>query len=399
VLPSLRKKEDLVASKFLAIALIAFAAVVVVPSAAATGMSAVGAATPGSVPAGGSTLLTVTVVPGDDPPSSGIGVVCNLATIGGGLTLLHDDGTHGDAVPNDLTFSDLAVVDPGTAPGSVGIFCVVNDDQARTAFTTIPLTVTPPTVNEPPSVGAGGPYTVDEGGSVLLTATGVDPEGGSLSYAWDLDDNGTFETAGQTATFAADDGPATATIKVEVTDDGGLSAVGEASVTIANVAPTATFTAPTSASVGSPLELAASAPHDPSAADTAAGFAYAFDCGSGYGAFGSSPEASCTATGVGPQAVGAMIRDKDGGTTEYRATVDVHVTFDGLCELTAAYSSKPEIADALCVKLHHAAEAATAIVRNSLLDAYDNQVAAQTGKAFTAEQAEVLEHDADGLRA
>jgi PKD domain len=395
----LQKREDLVATKFLAIALIAFAAFVVVPSAAATGMNASGAATPGSVPAGGSTLLTVTVVPGAEPPSSGIGVVCNLTPIGGGLTLLHDDGANGDAAPNDLTFSDLAVVDPGTVPGPVGIFCVVNDDQAQTAFTTIPLIVTPPTVNQPPSVGAGGPYTVDEGGSVLLAATGVDPEGGSLSYAWDLDDNGTFETAGKTATFAADDGPATATVKVEVTDDGGLSAVAEASVTVANVAPTATLAAPTSAPVGFPFELAASAPHDPSAADTAAGFTYAFDCGSGYGAFGTSSDASCTATDGGTLAVGAMIRDKDGSTTEYRTTVDARVTFDGLCELTAAYSSKADIADALCAKLHHAAAATTASVRNSLLDAYENQVAAQTGKAFTPEQADVLEHDADGLRA
>ena len=55
--------------------------------------------------------------------------------------------------------------------------------------------------NAPPTVDAGGPYSVNEGGSVALTATGSDPNGDSLTYAWDLDNNGTFETPGQSVTF------------------------------------------------------------------------------------------------------------------------------------------------------------------------------------------------------
>ena len=93
-----------------------------------------------------------------------------------------------------------------------------------------------------------------------------------------------------------------------------------------------------------------------------------------------------------------MIRDKDGGTTEYRATVEVEVTFDSLCELTTAYSIKPDIAGALCVKLHNADAARTANARNGLLHAYENEVDAQTGKAFTPGQAAALEQLADTLR-
>jgi hypothetical protein len=52
-------------------------------------------------------------------------------------------------------------------------------------------------------VDAVGPYEVRERGSVTVTASGSYPEGGALSYAWDLDGNGSFETSGQTATFSA----------------------------------------------------------------------------------------------------------------------------------------------------------------------------------------------------
>ena len=156
-----------------------------------------------------------------------------------------------------------------------------------------------------PAVSAGGPYTVDEGGSVALAASGSDAGGGSLTYRWDLDGDGTFETAGSTPTFSAAsiDGPATRTVSVQATAPDGATAVASTTVTIANVAPTATFTAPASVLAPNGFALSLSAPSDPSAADTAAGFTYAFDCGAGYGAWSSSPTAACDTTDVGPLAV------------------------------------------------------------------------------------------------
>ncbi len=70
--------------------------------------------------------------------------------------------------------------------------------------------------NAPPTVDAGGPYSVNEGSSVTVTATGSDPNGDTLTYEWDLDNNGSFETAGQSATFSAAglDGPNSYTIHV-----------------------------------------------------------------------------------------------------------------------------------------------------------------------------------------
>ena len=89
-------------------------------------------------------------------------------------------------------------------------------------------------LNAAPSVDAGGPYAVVEGGTVTVTATGTDPDDDTLTYAWDLDGNGTFETPGQSATFSAAGltAPDSRTIGVQVTDPGGLTATDTAVVDV-----------------------------------------------------------------------------------------------------------------------------------------------------------------------
>lgn len=251
------------------------------------------------------------------------------------------------------------------------------------------------TPNAPPTANAGGPYTVSEGSTVALNATGSDPNNDLLTYTWDLDNDGVFETAGQSATFsaAALDGPGIMTVSVRATDPGGLSAVGSAAVNIANVAPTATFNAPASVFAGSSFMLSMSVPTDPSLADTTAGFTYSFDCGSGYGPFGAGVSASCPTSAVGNLSVGSRIRDKDGGTTEYRATVSVVVTYESLCNLTKTLVSNAGIADALCAKLENASAAAAngnLQARDGMLRAYRNQLDAQAGKAVSVAGAQLL---------
>jgi predicted extracellular nuclease len=245
-------------------------------------------------------------------------------------------------------------------------------------------------LNDPPTASAGGPYAIDEGSSTTLTATGSDPEGGTLSYAWDLDGSGSFETPGQSVSFSADDGPATPTVRVQVTDDVGNTATDPVSVTVRNVAPTAAFSAPASSSAGFPFALSLTGAADPSAADTAADFAYAFDCGSGYGAFGSAASASCPTTDVGTRSVGGKIRDKDGGVTEYRGTVSVVVTYDSLCSLVRDYAAHPADADTLCAMLDDARTAGSPNAKANVLKAFRNAVDGQTGaqpdKSFTTEE-------------
>ena len=123
-----------------------------------------------------------------------------------------------------------------------------------------------------------------------------------------------------------------------------------------NVAPTATISAPSSAFAGLPFTVGLTNASDPSDADTAAGFKYAFDCGTGYGAFGTAATANCVTTVLGPLTVRAKIRDKDNDETAYTATVQMIVTFASLCDLLASYSTDPQVTDQLCRKLQQAAE-------------------------------------------
>ena len=90
---------------------------------------------------------------------------------------------------------------------------------------------------QPPTVDANGPYAVVVGGSVVVSATGSQPDGQALTYRWDLDDNGIFETPGQSVTFSAAGLPApvTRTIAVQATAPTGLTATDEATVSVSAI--------------------------------------------------------------------------------------------------------------------------------------------------------------------
>ena len=87
-------------------------------------------------------------------------------------------------------------------------------------------------INLPPSVDAGGPYATRVNNSVLVSAVGFDPEEEPLAYAWDLDNDGTFETMGQEVLYLAGAMPGIYPIQVQVTDSGGLTAIDQAVVAV-----------------------------------------------------------------------------------------------------------------------------------------------------------------------
>ena len=110
-----------------------------------TVLSGTGLATPGTVAPGQASLLTVTVTPASAPPSTGIGVVSDLSTIGlSASQQLFDNGTNGDVTPGDNIFSYLATVPAGTTNGSRSFLSTITDAQARSATTNIALIVNAP---------------------------------------------------------------------------------------------------------------------------------------------------------------------------------------------------------------------------------------------------------------
>ena len=91
-----------------------------------------------------------------------------------------------------------------------------------------------------------GPFQVDEGSSLTLSAQAGDYNSAILDYDWDLDVNGDFETKDEQPVFSAVDldGPAGKTVGVRVTDEAGRSAIATATINVNNLAPALSISAP-----------------------------------------------------------------------------------------------------------------------------------------------------------
>jgi hypothetical protein len=125
----------------------------------------------GSVLAGASTLLTVAVTPGTNPASTGLAVAADLTSIGGSATQqFFDDGTHGDAVAGDNTFSFQATVGGAITAGLKSIPATITDTQSRTGSASIALTVTSNST-PPTATTLANPNSLLAGASTLLTVT------------------------------------------------------------------------------------------------------------------------------------------------------------------------------------------------------------------------------------
>jgi hypothetical protein len=136
--------------------------------------SGTGAASPAGVSAGGSSLLTVAVAAGTNPPAAISSVTADLSPIGGFSTqTFYDDGTHGDAVAGDSIFSFAATVDAGTASGAKTLPVTIGDALARTGTTSITLSVSlePMSVMQIQGHGASSPYAGPSGTLGALVST------------------------------------------------------------------------------------------------------------------------------------------------------------------------------------------------------------------------------------
>jgi PKD repeat protein len=98
--------------------------------------------------------------------------------------------------------------------------------------------------NQAPTADAGGPYSGDEGSAISFDASGsVDPGGGDLTYAWDLDEDGVYDDATGVAFSYAWTQQGVLTVGLIITDTGGLTGTAVAQVVVHDLDPTAEFTA------------------------------------------------------------------------------------------------------------------------------------------------------------
>jgi hypothetical protein len=126
-------------------------------------------ATPSTVKAGTSTLLTVTVTPN---ASTGIALTANTAAFTGGSASqpLYDDGTHGDAVAGDHIYSFSLPVNAAQAQTSYSI-AVSATDAAHNAITGVNIALTVGAHSSSAVTLTATPAAPTPNQSTLLTAT------------------------------------------------------------------------------------------------------------------------------------------------------------------------------------------------------------------------------------
>jgi hypothetical protein len=179
-------------------------------------------------------------------------------------------------------------------------------------------------INRAPTVQVNGPGSLPEGSSVGIGSLAADPDGDPVSLSWSVSGPATLATSGNPRQLTVGDGPGQVEVTVVATDSLGASSTASIVIDIVNVAPTATPIAPADVDEGDGITVSLIDPHDPSAADRAAGFTYAFACDGGdVGAFGPDNAITCGTTDNGLRSIRLAIRDKDGGVSEYLVSVNV----------------------------------------------------------------------------
>jgi len=202
-------------------------------------------------------------------------------------------------------------------------------DLSLTDTDTVAITVN--AVNDAPSANAAGPYAISEGQNLVLNAgSSSDPEGDTLTYAWDLDNDGNYgevdepTTVNPTVTWAtlqslgiADNGSYTIGLRVS---DGTTPVTTTTTVNVSNTAPTLTVTGNATASNGGVYTLNLSTA-DPGA-DTISGWTINWGDGTVQAVAGNPSTVTHSYSNVGlTYNILATATDEDGTFTDSKALV------------------------------------------------------------------------------
>jgi hypothetical protein len=178
----------------------------------------------------------------------------------------------------------------------------------------------------PNNVSANGPYTANQGQTLTHNGSGSDPNGGPVSFAWDLNNDSIFERPGQsiTNTWLS---TGVFTIGLIVTDTGNLTTTVTTTVTVNNITPTinSISRSPLVVNQGELVTVTVTAtdpggPSDP--------LTYAFDCNDD-GTYDIGPQSSnevaCTMRPAGPsRTIRVRVTDFNGASVTGTTTVTVN---------------------------------------------------------------------------
>lgn len=169
--------------------------------------------------------------------------------------------------------------------------------------------------------------TYREGQSVRFTATANDADDAdSLSYSWNFGNTRTSTAATPSSTTYPDNG--SYKVRLSVKDPSNATGADSTQVTIVNVAPTGSFSIPSTLREGTPFTLRLASATDSGTTDRSS-LQARFSCGVGDSTYASDwkPVASGAASqdcaarpNGGTDTLFMQIRDKDGGVRRYRST-------------------------------------------------------------------------------
>jgi PKD repeat protein len=276
---------------------------------------------------GGTTSTTRTVDVGNQPPLASFDYTPSTPSTGDDVTLTSSssdpDGTiasyswdlDGDNAFGDATAAQAHVTFEIPGNHTVRLRVTDSDGASTTASQVIDV------ANQAPSASFDfAPSTPKTGDQVTFTSTSSDPDGPIASYAWDLDNDGSFnDGSGSTAqkTFTTQ-GPHT--VQLRVTDSSGTPAIATRTVDVGNRAPTAAFGyAPAAPSTGVEVTLTSSS-SDPDG--SIASYGWDLDGNGTYGDAAGS-ETHATFATPGSHTVGLQVTDDSGASDVATVTIAV----------------------------------------------------------------------------
>ncbi len=207
---------------------------------------------------------------------------------------------------------------------------IIDKDGGFTEYTTA-VTVT----NVAPTVSiTGAPASSPEGTAISVGSTTSDPSSADttagFTKAWSVTKNASAYASGTGASFSftpEDNG--TYVVTFSATDKDGGTGSDSKTITVTNVAPTATLGNNGPVNEGTSATVSFSGVTDPSGVD-AASLHYAFDCSGGSlsgatyaGSSNTTGSTTCPFGDNGSYQVTGKVMDKDGGSSAYATTVVV----------------------------------------------------------------------------